>query len=161
MLQHLNNVFFKVATIDRKQNHDVPTVYLDLYDRRERKIIGQIRFNHDPLYSKNSKYIRMSFDVFEIKDLDPTYTTYLEDIIVGGFLWITMDNHYTYPFHPRPYMVVHNYKEDPELMKLINQKEISILQNLKCKHGEADENMYIFSREYTSPYLSQKLSNHN
>jgi hypothetical protein len=158
MLHHLGNVFFVTESIDRKPNHTVPTVNLTIYNRTTRQIIGALRFNHDPNYSKNSKEIRMQFDAFDPKDLDPCASSILEDIIVGGFVWITRDNHYTYDFHPRPYMVVHNYDEDPDLMKIINAKTIQILKDLKCKKGDADENMYIFSKEFTSPYLSEKLA---
>lgn len=96
MLQHLGNIFFKVSEIDRKQNHTVPTIYLDIYNKNTKQIMGQIRFNHDPNYSKVDKEIRMAFDVFDQNDIDPLRTSLLEDIIVGGFVWITMDNHYTY-----------------------------------------------------------------
>ena len=158
MLQHLGNVFFTVEEIDRKDNHNVPTIYLNIYNRTTRQIIGVMRFNHDPNYSKLAKHIRMSFDVFDPKELDPIANTLLEDIIIGGFIWLTLDNHYTYNFHPRPYMVVHDYKEDSDLMKIINAKTVQILQSLECKKGETDENMYIFSRELTTPYLSRKLA---
>ena len=161
MLQHLGNIFFKVSEIDRKQNHTVPTIYLDIYNKNTKQIMGQIRFNHDPNYSKVDKEIRMAFDVFDQNDIDPLRTSLLEDIIVGGFVWITMDNHYTYNFHPRPYMVVHNYREDTELMKTINAKTIHILQSLECKKGEGDANMYIFSKENTTKYLSEKLAGHS
>lgn len=160
MLQHLGNVFFRVSEIDRKQNHTVPTIYLDIYNKNTKQIIGQVRFNHDPNYSKVDKEIRMAFDVFDQNDIDPLRSSILEDIIVGGFVWITMDNHYTYNFHPRPYMVVHNYKEDTDLMKTINAKTIHILQSLECKKGEGDTNMYIFSKENTTKYLSEMLAGH-
>ncbi len=158
MLHHMGNVFFTVEEIDRKDNnHNVPTIYLNIYNRTTRRIIGAMRFNHDPNYSKVFKHIRMAFDVFDPEDIDPTKSNLLEDIIVGGFIWITRDNHYTYNFHPRPYMVVHNYDEDRDIMKMINAKTISILQSLDCKKGEGDENMYIFSRELSTHYLSEKL----
>ncbi len=158
MLQHMGDVFFTVEEIDRKDNHMCPTIYLNIYNRKTRQIIGAMRFNHDPSYAKEAKRIRMSFDVFDPKDLDPLRGNLLEDIIVGGFIWITMDNHFTYTFHPRPYMVIHNYKEDNPVMAGINAKSIEILQNLQCKKGESDPNMYIFSKELTTPFLSKKLA---
>ncbi len=161
MLQHLGNVFFTVQAIDRKDNHNVPTIYLNIYNKTTRQILGTMRFNHDPNYSKVFKHIRMSFDLFDPNDIDPSRNNMLEDIIIGGFVWITMDNHYTYNFHPRPYMVVHDYKEDSDIMKMINIKTINILQSLDCKKGESDKNMYIFSREMTTHYLSEKLIESN
>lgn len=158
MLQHLGNVFFTVSEIDRKDNHNVPTIYLNIYNRTTRQIIGLLRFNHDHKYSKNAQEIRMAFDVFDPKELDPCTSNLLEDIIVGGFVWITMDNHYTYSFYPRPYMVIHNYKEDSDLMQMINAKSISILQELGCEKGTNDDNMYVFSKDITSRYLSDILS---
>ncbi len=156
MLQHLGNVFFKVQVIDRKS--EVPTIYLDLYRRDNKQFLGQMRFNHDPLYSKKSNEIRMAFDVFDPHELDPSTSSLLEDIIVGGFIWITRDNHYTYSFHPRPYMTVHDYQEDSDLMRMINAATRNILVNLGCEVGGADQNMFIFSKEITSQYLSEKLA---
>lgn len=157
MLQHLGNVFFTVSNIDRKDNINVPTIYVNIFNRTTKEMIGQMRFNNDIKYSKNAKDIRMAFDVFNPQEIDPCRSSLLEDIVVGGFVWLTMDNHYTYPFHPRPYMVIHNYIEDTDLQRMINSKTISILQELECTKGEADDKMYIFSKESTSPYLSEKL----
>ena len=134
MLQHMGDVFFTVEEIDRKDNHMCPTIYLNIYNRKTRQIIGAMRFNHDPSYAKEAKRIRMSFDVFDPKDLDPLRGNLLEDIIVGGFIWIN------------------------PVMAGINAKSIEILQNLQCKKGESDPNMYIFSKELTTPFLSKKLA---
>lgn len=158
MLQYLNTVYLKVATIDRKDPKP-PTVFLDIYDRRESnlKFIGQIRFNFDPTYAKNNREIRMSFNVVNTDLIDPMKdSNLLEDIIVAGFLWITLDNHYTYDFQPKPYMVIHKYKEDAENMSLINSKIMNILSELKCEMRT--NYMYVFSKDTTSKYLSEILS---
>lgn len=163
MLQYLDTIYLKVATIDRRNDsmhfNYPPTVFLDIWDRRELSptLIGQIRFNLDPTYSKKPSEIRMSFNVFNIDLIDPIKNPkLLEDIIVGGFLWITLDNHYTYDFHPNPYMVIHSYKEDNIKMESINSKVMSILSSLKCEKRE--NNIYVFSKNTTSQYLSEKLS---
>ena len=35
MLQHLGSVFFTVASIDRKNKEEVPTVYLNIFARED------------------------------------------------------------------------------------------------------------------------------
>ncbi len=158
MLQHLEKVYLKVAVIDRK-NPQPPTVFLDIYNRKEKTIIGQIRFNFDPNYSNKKEYIRMSFNVVDRSLIDPMRTDILEDIITAGFLWITLDNHYTYDFHPKPYMVIHNYEQDSQETALINSKIMSILTALECECEK--EAMYVFSKDRTSKYLLKKLANSN
>jgi len=158
MLQYLNDVYLKLACVDRKE-YTPPTVYLDIYKRNSTNVgctfIGQIRFNFDSNYSSLKEEIRMAFNVFDASLIDPVKSNLLEDIIVAGFLWITLDNHYIYDFNPKPYMVIHDYKEDVDNMKFINKKAISILKSLKCK--ENDNDMFIFSKDITSEYLSNKL----
>ena len=156
MLQHFGTVFFTVTSIDRKEGGTPPTVFLNVYSRTSRELIGVIRFTYDPNYSKKREHIRMAFDVIDLKDIDPSYNNVLEDIIIGGFIWLTMDNHYTYPFHPQPYMVVNTYNEDPEIMQMVNAKVISILKEIGLQSCEYDK-MYIFSKEVTRNILSNKL----
>lgn len=131
MLQHCGKIFLKVSAIDRKS--DVPTIFIDIIDRKSRKFIGQIRFNHDSNYVGPYDCIRMSFDVCDTYDIDPSNpSNILEDIIVGGIVWLTTDNHRTYRFVPKVYMAVHAYEDDPAVMKSINNKTIQILKNLGC-----------------------------
>lgn len=89
MLQHSGKVFFRVATIDRAEGHN-PKVYLDIYERDSQRLIGQIRFNSDPTYSKKKENIRMSFDVLKPSMISPLNggSQLLEDIVVGGILWM-------------------------------------------------------------------------
>lgn len=158
MLQYLNDVYLKLACVDRKEDTP-PTIFLDIYKRNSTNIgcsfIGQIRFNFDNNYSNNKEEIRMSFNVFDADLIAPFKNNLLEDIIVAGFLWITLDNHYIYDFNPKPYMVIHNYKEDLKDMKCINNKIVNILENLKCE--KRNDSMFIFSKNITSEYLSNKL----
>lgn len=161
MLQYVNNIYLKVVSVQSKPNGVPSTVYLDMYDRGggDLKFIGQMRFNFDPAYSKNPMEIRMSFNSFDNNTFDPLGKNLLEDIIVAGFLWITLDNHYTYMFQPRPYMVIHDYAEDSSRMHLINEAARDVLMRLEC--DRRDNNMYVFSKDNTSKYLSQKLEQGN
>lgn len=162
MLQHLGSVFFTVRTIDRKNGEEVPTVYLDIHTRESHpKLVGQMRFNKDKSYSSDNDLIRMAFDVINPEALDPIKGRFLEDIIVGGFVWCTMDNHHLFSKKMKPYMVIHNYKEDNQLMKVINAQSIAILKQLKCEQSPADRNMYVYSPDCTNPYLSMKLKEGN
>ena len=137
------------------------TVYLNVHDRSggDLKFIGQMRFNFDPLYSKNPTEIRMSFNSYDVSYLDPLGKNLLEDIIVAGFLWITLDNHYTYSFQPKPYMVIHDYSEDSDKMHMINAAARDILIRLQCDRRE--NNIYVFSKDNTSRYLSDRLAKGN
>lgn len=49
MLQHSGKVFFRVSTIDREEGRN-PKVYLDIFERDSQRLIGQMRFNSDPIY---------------------------------------------------------------------------------------------------------------
>ena len=131
MLQYSGKVFFRVAAIDRKQNSN-PTVFLDIIERESQRFIGQIRYNFDPRYSKSITEIRMSFDVVINTLIAPIRggEERLEDIVVGGMLWLMKDNHYTYDFVPKVYMVVHSYEQDESIVKDINNKIIEILFKL-------------------------------
>ena len=161
MLQYVNNIYLKVVSVQNKPNGVPSTVYLDMYDRSggDLKFIGQMRFNFDPAYSKNPMEIRMSFNSFDNNTFDPLGKKLLEDIIVAVFLWITLDNHYTYMFQPRPYMVFHDYAEDSSRMHLINEATRDVLMRLEC--DRRDNNVYVFSKDNTSKYLSQKLAQGN
>ncbi len=159
MLQHLGNVFFTLAAIDRKADEEVPTIFLNILNRSSGKVIGQMRFNKDPLYSSANDEIRMAFDVLDPNLLDPISSTILEDIVVGGMVWCSMDNHYLFPYKMKPYMVIHNYPEDPELMQIINSRILNILSELKCTKGAADDNMYICLPDLSNSFLSEKLRN--
>lgn len=162
MLQHLGAVFFTVASIDRKNKEEVPTVYLNIFTREDHpKLIGQMRFNKDESYSSAEDLIRMAFDVVNPETLDPIRSHILEDIIVGGFTWCTMDNHHLFSKKMKPYMVIHNYNEDSDFMKLINAQSVAILQQLKCESSNVDTNMYVYSADCTNPYLSMKLKEGN
>lgn len=131
MLQHSGKVFFRVATIDRVEGQN-PKVYLDIYERDSQRLIGQMRFNADPTYSKKKEDIRMSFDVLKTSMISPINggSQFLEDIIVGGILWLIKDNHYTYPFVPKVYMVIHSYEQDEPIMRDINSLSLEILKKL-------------------------------
>ncbi len=134
MLQHSGKAFFKVAAIDRMEGK-IPTIYLDIYDRDKEKLIGQIRFNFDPTYSTEKRDIRMAFDVVKLREISPLSGGYnlLEDIIVGGILWVMMDNHYIFDFTPNVYMVVHSYDQDEAVMKDINELTEQVLYNIGAK----------------------------
>lgn len=146
MLQHSGKVFFRVSAIDRKVNGN-PTVYLDIFERDSNRLIGQMRYNNDPLYSKNSKDVRMAFDVMKTSMISPINggSQLLEDIIVGGILWLIKDNHYTYDFVPTVYMVVHLYEQDEKIMTDINSKTFEVLSKIGAKIGE--KNMWKISAE--------------
>lgn len=135
MLQHSGKIFFRVATIDRVEGQN-PKVYLDIYERDSQRLIGQMRFNFDPTYSKKKEDIRMAFDVLKTSMISPVNggSQLLEDIVVGGILWVMKDNHYTYPFVPNVYMVVHSYVQDEPVMKDINHKIFEILGNVGARH---------------------------
>ena len=135
MLQHSGKVFFRVSTIDRVEGQN-PKVYLDIFERDSQRLIGQMRFNFDPTYLKKKEDIRMAFDVLKTSMISPVNggSQMLEDIIVGGILWVIKDNHYTYPFVPNVYMAVHSYAQDEPAMKDINHKIFEILGNIGAKH---------------------------
>ena len=135
MLQHSGKVFFRVSTIDRVEGQN-PKVYLDIFERDSQRLIGQMRLNFDPTYSKKKEDIRMAFDVLKTSMISPVNggSQMLEDIIVGGILWVIKDNHYTYPFVPNVYMVVHSYAQDEPAMKDINHKIFEILGNIGANH---------------------------
>lgn len=145
MLQHSGKAFFRVATIDRVEGQN-PKVYLDIYERDSQRLIGQMRFNFDPRYSKKKEDIRMAFDVLKTSMISPLNggSQLLEDIVVGGILWVMKDNHYTYPFVPNVYMVVHSYEQDEPAMKDINHKILEILGNIGAG---ADGNMVKISEK--------------
>ena len=150
MLQYVNNIYLQVISVQSKPNGVPSTVYLNMHDRSsgDLKFIGQMRFNFDPTYSKNPMEIRMSFNSYDNNIFDPLGGNLLEDIIVAGFLWLTHDNHYTYAFQPRPYMVVHDYNEDSDKMRIINSAARDILTKLECE--KRDNNMFLFSKDNTS-----------
>lgn len=161
MLQYVNNIYLQVVSVQSKPNGVPSTVYLNIHDRSggDLKFIGQMRFNFDPAYSKNPMEIRMSFNSFDTNNFDPLGKNLLEDIIVAGFLWITIDNHYTYMFQPRPYMVINDYAEDSEKMLIINSVARDVLTKLHCE--KRANNVYVFTKDNTSKYLSQKLAQSN
>lgn len=161
MLQYVNNIYLQVISVQSKPDGLPSTVYLNVHDRSggDLKFIGQMRFNFDPAYSKNPTEIRMSFNSFDMNNFDPLGKNLLEDIIVAGFLWITLDNHYTYMFQPKPYMVIHDYTEDSNKMLLINAATRDILTRLQCDRRE--NNVYVFSKDNTSKYLTEKLAQGN
>lgn len=161
MLQHFGNAFFIINAIDRKGDKIPPTIHISIYNRESREIIGALRFNYDPNYAKELNHIRMSFDVFNLKDIDPMFSTMLEDIIIGGFAWITMDNHYIYNFKPVPYMTIHSYKEDNLAMNSINVKSKYILEtDIGCV-PQFNDTMFIFNKDTSKQLLSQKLLQKN
>lgn len=134
MLQHCGKIFLRVAAIDRK--NDVPTIFIDIIDKSSRKFMGQIRFNHDSNYDRGFDCVRMSFDVCDTHDIDPSNpSNILEDIVVGGIVWLTTDNHRTYRFVPKVYMAVHHYEGDPYIMQSINQETNRILEKLGFIHN--------------------------
>lgn len=158
MLQYVNNIYLQVVSVQSKKEPIPPTVHLNIHERNngELKLIGQMRFNFDPSYSKNREELRMSFNSHDISYLDPLGKNLLEDIIVAGFLWVTLDNHYTYDFYPKPYMVIHDYTEDSDKMGTINSAARHILTKLECDKKE--NNIYVFSKDKTSKYLLDKLA---
>lgn len=157
MLQHCGSIFLRVATIDRKG--ETPTIFLDIIEKSTCRFIGQIRYNHDPNYMGNHDAVRMAFDVVDPKSLDPSRSTLLEDIVVGGMIWLTMDPHRTYPFRPKVYMAVHPYDADPAIMTLINQATIDILNKLGCEADE-EKGIWSFSRSdsFNHKYISSIIN---
>ena len=157
MLQHSGKVFFRVTLIDRVEGQN-PKVYLDLYERDSQRLIGQMRFNFDPTYSKKKEDIRMSFDVLKTSMISPVNggSQLLEDIVVGGILWLIKDNHYTYPFVPNVYMVIHSYVEDEKVMKDINHKIIEIL--LKIGAEKNGNMLKISEKEIEYDYVAQIIN---
>lgn len=145
MLQHSGKTFFRVSTIDRKDG-ETPKIYLDIYERDSQRLIGQIRYNADPLYSQKKEEIRMAFDVLKPSMISPVNggSQLLEDIIVGGILWVMKDNHYTYSFKPKVYMVIHSYEQDEPVMEDINHKATEILAKVGAKK---ERDMWIISEE--------------
>ena len=115
MLQHSGKVFFRVSTIDREEGRN-PKVYLDIFERDSQRLIG-----------------------LKTSMISPTNggAQMLEDIVVGGILWVMKDNHYTYPFVPNVYMVVHSYEQDEPIMKDINDKIVEILAKVGAKHDKS------------------------
>ena len=157
MLQHSGKVFFRVASIDRVEGQN-PKVYLDIYERDSQRLIGQMRFNFDPTYSKKKEDIRMAFDVLKTSMISPVNggSQLLEDIVVGGILWLIKDNHYTYSFVPNVYMVVHSYEQDEPVMKDINSKIFQILGNIGAKQ---DGNMMkILEKDIRFDYVAQIIN---
>ena len=157
MLQHSGKVFFRVSTIDRVEGQN-PKVYLDIFERDSQRLIGQMRFNFDPTYSKKKEDIRMAFDVLKTSMISPVNggSQLLEDIVVGGILWLIKDNHYTYPFVPNVYMVIHSYVEDEKVMKDINHKIIEIL--LKIGAEKNDNMVKISEKEIGYDYVAQIIN---
>lgn len=157
MLQHSGKVFFRVATIDRAEGHN-PKVYLDIYERDSQRLIGQIRFNSDPTYSKKKENIRMSFDVLKPSMISPLNggSQLLEDIVVGGILWMIKDNHYTYSFVPNVYMVIHPYEQDEPVMKDINHKIIEILGNIGAQRE--DKMIKISDKDIRYEYVARVIN---
>lgn len=162
MLQHTGKVFFRVATIDREEGES-PRIYLDIYERDNYdRYIGQMRFNNDPTYSDEKEDIRMSFDVMDASEIAPLKggSQLLEDIVVGGILWLQMDNHYIYKFVPKLYMVVHSYKQDEKDMEDINNKIKEILHKIGAKE-EYDGGMISLLKEdinldYASKFINRR-----
>lgn len=157
MLQHSGKVFFRVSTIDRVEGEN-PKIYLDIYERDSQRLIGQIRYNFDPNYSNKKEDIRMSFDVLKPATISPLNggSQLLEDITVGGILWVMKDNHYTYPFIPNVYMAVHSYEQDEKVMKDINSK----IQEILGKIGAKKENHMwkISEKDIRWNYVSQIIN---
>lgn len=157
MLQHSGKVFFRVATIDREKGQN-PKVYLDIFERDSQRLIGQIRFNFDPTYSKKPEDIRMSFDVLKPSMIAPINggSQLLEDIVVGGILWVTRDNHYTYPFVPNVYMAIHSYDQDEAIMQDINVKTLEVLRNIGAK--EENNMMKITEKDIKFDYVARIIN---
>ena len=157
MLQHSGKVFFRVATVDRAEGEN-PKVYLDIYERDSQRLIGQARYNFDPTYSKKKEDIRMAFDVLKPSMISPINggSQLLEDIIVGGILWLMKDNHYTYSFVPNVYMYIHSYEQDEAIMKDINSQIIVVLKKLGAKQ---DGNMLkISEKDINYDYVAQIIN---
>lgn len=157
MLQHSGKVFFRVATIDRAEGQN-PKVYLDLYERDSQRLIGQMRFNFDPTYSKKKEDIRMAFDVLKPEMISPINggSKLLEDIVVGGVLWLMKDNHYTFSFIPNVYMVVHSYEQDEKIMEDINAKILEVLKNVGAK--KENSMMKISEKDINFDFVSRIIN---
>lgn len=157
MLQHSGKAFFRVATIDRVEGEN-PKVYLDIYERDSQRLIGQMRFNFDPTYSKKKENIRMAFDVLKTSMISPINggSQLLEDIVVGGILWLMKDNHYTYPYIPNVYMVIHSYEQDEAIMKDINSKILEILRKIGAK--KENDMMKIAEENIDFQYVSSIIN---
>ena len=155
MLSKVGKIFFRVASISRSKGDLVPTIFLDILDASTGKFIGQMRFNKDEKYSSSN--IRMAFNVLDPNDIYPISQEkcdLLEDIIIGGFIWLSMDNHHLVPKDVFPYMVVHNYKEDNLLMQPINAKILDILKSLGCSD---EASVYVFDPQKGGKKLSEFL----
>ena len=147
MLNHFGKIYLSVECIDRPK--DVPpVVYLEIFNRESRELIGTMRVCYDPHYSVNRCQLRIAFDVLDIKDIDPTYNNTLEDIVMAGFAFCKIDNHHIYDdFNITPYMVINQYPEDPMGMKMINAKIVEILIGMEFETGGDIKNKFVFTKK--------------
>lgn len=139
MLSSIGKVYFQVVSVIRNRKDEIPTIYLNILNSQTGEMLGQMRFNEDPNYLKG--YIRMAFNVRDSELINPSSQEkcdLLEEIVVGGLIWISMDNHYFVPKGVLPYMVVHSYPEDNSLMDMINLKIINILSDYGCNREAKD-----------------------
>jgi len=151
MLSTVGSVFFSVAAIVRGDD-GFPTIYLDI--RRDGKLIGQMRFNKDEIYSK--EHIRMAYNLTNPNMVNPVTggRELLEEIVIGGLIWASMDNHKLLSNGVRPYMVAHDYAENSELLNAINAATKDLLLQYGCRH---ENDMYIFEPAAGGKMLSRFL----
>lgn len=150
MLSTVGNVFFEVTSISRAKGNYIPTVYLSMRNVKTGKMIGQMRFNADENYfSSDVNRVRMAFNLMNAEIINPETLSgneLLEEIVAGGLIWASMDNHYLFPKQTLPYVVVHDYAEDSSMLNMINAKMKSILVLYGCE----EVNKYVFEFIYSS-----------
>ena len=158
MLSTIGKVFFEVTTISRAKGEFIPTVYLSIRNANTGKMMGQMRFNLDKNYS--DKNVRMAFNMMDSNLIDPIRAEgcdLLEEIVIGGFIWASMDNHYLFSdelYDVLPYMVVHDYAEDNNKAGMINAKIKDILMRYCI---QPKKNIFVFNPKTGNKVLSSFL----
>ena len=83
--------FFELQSVDRgiRECEPIPTIYLSIRNAETGKMVGQMRFNRDPVYSEEN--IRMAFNMMDTSFIDPETLeggSRLEELVVGG-IWLS------------------------------------------------------------------------
>ena len=156
MLSTIGKAFFEVTSTSRQKGEFIPTVYLNIRHTDNSKMVGQMRFNLDELYSKAN--VRMAFNMINPEMVNPEKqegSDFLEEVVVGGLCWAAMDNHHLFPKQVLPYMVVHDYDEDNKLSNIINGKIRKILRDFGCV--ETSNDIFVFDPKNGGKMLSDFL----
>ena len=158
MLSTIGKTFFEVVDVDRKPGDVIPMIHLNIRNVRTGKMIGQMRFNCDRAYSDTD--VRMQFNVMNKAIINPATqegSELLEEILIGGFVWLSFDNHKLIPDHCKPYMVVHDYSENDNRLNFINTKIRAVLSEFGC--SDRGNGRFVFETAYTqklSEFLARK-----